>query len=72
MGEFQLRLVVTAPVVRRALSLTGLDRMVPACPSLEAAVAAGTPVPNNKALQCGAPFKPFSPDPRRVVHTHCG
>jgi anti-anti-sigma factor len=39
----QLRLVVTAPVVRRALSLSGLDRLVSIYPSLEVAVAAGTP-----------------------------
>jgi hypothetical protein len=46
----QLRLVVTAPVVRRVLSLTGLDRVVPAYPLLEAAVAAGTPVPDTAAV----------------------
>jgi hypothetical protein len=34
----------------RVLSLTGLDRMVPAYPSLEAAVAAGTPVPDTAAV----------------------
>jgi anti-anti-sigma factor len=39
----QVRLVVTAPVVRRALSLSGLDRLISIYPSLEAAAAAGTP-----------------------------
>jgi anti-anti-sigma factor len=39
----QLRLVVTAPVVRRVLGLTGLDRLVSIYPSLEAAIAAGAP-----------------------------
>ena len=39
----QLRLVVTAPIVRRVLSLSGLDRLVSIYPSLEAAIAAGTP-----------------------------
>jgi anti-anti-sigma factor len=39
----QLRLVVTAPVVRRVLSTEGLDRLVSVYPSLEAAVAAGVP-----------------------------
>jgi anti-anti-sigma factor len=39
----QLRLVVTAPVVRRVLGLEGLDRLVSIYPSLEAALAAGTP-----------------------------
>jgi anti-anti-sigma factor len=37
----QVRLVVTAPVVRRVLSLEGLDRLVPIYPSIEAATAAG-------------------------------
>jgi anti-anti-sigma factor len=36
----QLRLVVTAPVVRRVLGINGLDRLVPVYPSLEAATAA--------------------------------
>ena len=39
----QLRLVVTAPIVRRVLSFSGLDRLVSIYPSLEAAIAAGTP-----------------------------
>ena len=39
----QLRLVVTALVVRRVLGVEGLDRMVSIYPSLEAAIAAGTP-----------------------------
>ena len=34
----QVRLVVTAPVVRRVLSIEGLDRLVPIYPSLAAAV----------------------------------
>lgn len=37
----QVRLVVTAPGVRRVLAIEGLDRMVPIYPSLEAATAAG-------------------------------
>jgi anti-anti-sigma factor len=41
----QLRLVVTAPIVRRMLTVTGLDRLVPIYPSLEAATAAGRPAP---------------------------
>ena len=39
----QLRLVVTAPTVRRVLGINGLDRLIPVYPSLEAATAAGTP-----------------------------
>ena len=40
----QLRLVVPAEVVRRVLSLSGLDRLVSVYPSREAAIAAGVPV----------------------------
>jgi len=39
----QLRLVVTAPMVRRVISIEGLDRLVSVYPSLEAATAAGVP-----------------------------
>jgi anti-anti-sigma factor len=37
----RVRLVVTAPGVRRVLAIEGLDRMVPIYPSLEAATEAG-------------------------------
>lgn len=37
----QVRLVVTAPGVRRVLAIEGLDRLVPIYPSLEAATGAG-------------------------------
>lgn len=39
----QLRLVVTAPAIRRVLSIEGLDRLVSIYPSLEAAIASGVP-----------------------------
>jgi anti-anti-sigma factor len=39
----QLRLAVAAAVVRRVLSVEGLDRLVSVYPSVEAALAAGTP-----------------------------
>jgi anti-anti-sigma factor len=39
----QLRLVITAPVVRRVFSIEGLDRLVAIYPSLEAATAAVMP-----------------------------
>ena len=39
----QVRLVVTAPVVRRVLSLEGLDRLVAIFPSAEAAAAEAVP-----------------------------
>ena len=41
----QLGLVVTAQIVRRVLSINGLDRLIPIYPCLEAAVAAGAPTP---------------------------
>ncbi len=45
----QLRLVVTAPVVRRVLGIEGLDRLVSIYPTLEAAIAARTTPPGNPA-----------------------
>jgi anti-anti-sigma factor len=39
----QLRLVVTAPIVRRVLDASGLDRLLSIYPSAEAALAAGAP-----------------------------
>jgi anti-sigma B factor antagonist len=39
----QLRLAVTTPIVRRVLSINGLDRLIPMYPSLEAAAAARVP-----------------------------
>jgi anti-anti-sigma factor len=38
----ELRLVITADVVRRVLSLNGLDRLVAVYPDLDAAIAAGS------------------------------
>jgi anti-anti-sigma factor len=42
-GGAQLRVAVSAPVVRRVLEASGLDRLVSIYPSAEAAIAAGTP-----------------------------
>jgi anti-sigma B factor antagonist len=39
----ELRLVVIAPIVSRVLSLSGVGRLVPIHPSLEAATAASSP-----------------------------
>ncbi len=39
----QMQLVVTAHIVRRVLSLNGIDRLIPVYPSLEATTAAGAP-----------------------------
>ncbi len=41
----ELRLVVTAQIVRRVLGINGLDRLVSVYPSLEAATAARPPAP---------------------------
>jgi anti-anti-sigma factor len=43
----QLRLVVPAQIVRRVLSIDGLDRLIPVYPSLEAATAAAAPAAVN-------------------------
>ncbi len=39
----QMRLVIRAPVVRRVIAIEGLDRLISVYPTLEAAIAAGTP-----------------------------
>ncbi len=43
MNGTRVRLAVTAPVVRRVLSIEGLDRLVPIYPSVEAAAAGPSP-----------------------------
>ncbi len=49
----QLRLVVRAPVVRRAMAIEGLDRLISNYGTLEAAIAAGTPEPSGLATANG-------------------
>ena len=58
----QMRLVVTASVVRRVLGIEGLDRLVSIYPSLEAAIAAGTPATDVPA-QAGARAQTDSEQP---------
>jgi anti-anti-sigma factor len=53
----QLRLVVIAPIVRRVLGINGLDRLVPAYPSLEATTAAGTPTAPKTPKPGGPPAR---------------
>jgi len=60
-GRIQLRLVVTASLVRRVISVEGLDRLVPVYPSLEDAIAAGVPEDAVPARQQDGP----RPDGRR-------
>jgi anti-anti-sigma factor len=64
----QVRLVVTAPVVRRVLSLEGLDRLVSIYPSLEAATAVGRPVQASRGHEASpgheaGPVGPVGPQP---------
>ncbi len=54
-----LRLVVSAQIVRRVLSLLGLDRLVSIYPCLEAAIAARAPTT--------AFTRPDAPDPRQTA-----
>jgi len=60
--QAELRLVVSAPVIRQMVSAEGLDRLVAVYPSLEAAVAAGIPdrlpAPDDPALRARAPQWP--------------
>jgi anti-sigma B factor antagonist len=61
----QLRLVVTAQIVRRVLDINGLDRLIPVYPCVEAATAAGTPtVP--VTLKAGGPHAPQPRNPTEL------
>ena len=65
----QVRLVVTAPVVRRVLSLEGLDRLVPIYPSVEAAtgpVPGGTGTARPRASTARRPA-PEAPGPEALA-----
>ncbi len=62
----QLRLAVGAPVVRRVLSIEGLDRLVSIYPSVEAALAAGTPGQAG-AASISAGSRPVSPHPAQLA-----
>ena len=66
----QVRLVVTAPVVRRVLSIEGLDRLVSIYPSLEAAIRGEQPPPRPARLaerQPGQPAEQGHYHPGRAV-----
>src|SRR5260221_5238563 len=62
----ELRLVVTAQIVSRVISLSGLDRLVSIYPSLETATAANAPAavlaPAARTAQSGATYP--APAPR--------
>ena len=65
----QVRLVVTAPVVRRVLSIEGLDRLVPIYPSLEAAIGRepSSQLPRNSKAMQGQPGQCENHHPGRPV-----
>jgi anti-anti-sigma factor len=62
----QLRLVVTAPVVRRVLGVEGLDRLVSIYPTVEAATAAGTPQ-TERGASAGGPAPVGTRPPIRLA-----
>ncbi len=62
----QFRLVLTAPIVRRMLSLSGIDRVVPVYPSMEAAAAAL--VPASRPAPDGAPVTVLTRTGGRAAH----
>jgi hypothetical protein len=62
-----LRLVVTARVVQRALSLKGLDRLIPVYPSLKAATAAAAPA--TTAPVTHEPAAPHARQRRKLYRT---
>ena len=51
----QLRLVVTAQIVQRVLTLTGLDRLIPVYPFRAVAAAAGCQQRRSGDTQAGRP-----------------
>ena len=63
----QLRLVVTAPVIRRILGIEGLDRLVSIYPSLEAATAAETSVSAISVRPPGTPPDPGGRPPEALA-----
>jgi anti-anti-sigma factor len=62
----QLRLVVTAPVIKRVLAIEGLDRLVSIYPLLEAAIAEGVPG-GDLQVPRGAGLQQYSGTPMGVV-----
>ena len=63
----QLRLVVSAPVVRRTMAIAGLDRLVSIYPTLEAAIAAGMPAHPGSATSANGHRPPAQPDDGRAA-----
>ncbi len=69
----ELRLVVTAPVIRRLLAVSGLDRLVSVYPALEAALAAHRPpaalptVPRPARAEASGEALPDAAEPVAVI-----
>jgi len=61
----ELRLVVTSGVVLRMLGMTGVGRLVPVYPSVEAALAARSPVAYSPAASAALTPAGATPGPRR-------
>lgn len=72
-SDTELRLVVTAPVVRRLLAISGLDRLVSVYPALEAALAAHRPtailppVPRPARAEASGEAPPDAVEPVAVI-----
>lgn len=63
----QLRLVVRVPVVRRTVMIEGLDRLIPIYPTLEAAIAAGTPEHSGLVTSADDHFQLAQPEDGRAA-----
>jgi anti-anti-sigma factor len=63
----QLRLVVSAPVVRRTMAVEGLDRLISIYPTLEAAIAAGTPSDRGLVASANGHRQHAQPDDGRAA-----
>jgi anti-anti-sigma factor len=63
----QLRVVARAPVVRRAIAIEGLDRLISIYPTLEAALAAETPGHPGLAASANGRRQPAQPEDGRAA-----
>lgn len=63
----QIRLVIRAPVVKRAMAIEGLDRLFSIYPTLEAAIAAGSPAHPGLATSANGHRQPAQPEDDRAA-----
>jgi len=59
----RMRLVVSAPTVRRVLAVTGVDRLIGTCPSVAAALDAVNPLTQGEPTHPGNPAVQADPGP---------